>query len=52
MDEAVGIIDQDDVISFQHRQEHLLEVPLPQLPFVESGFDRIAGSEVGKGTSR
>src|SRR5215475_13482242 len=48
LNETLGIVDQDDVVLFEHRQQHVLQLALPQLPFVELRFHRLARRRVRK----
>src|SRR5215469_6579478 len=47
-DQAGGIFHHDNVIFFQHRHQDVLKLLLPEFPFVEPGFHRLARRQVRK----
>src|SRR6266566_6783929 len=48
MNQTVGIFHHDDLVFFQHRQHDVLQFALPQFPFIELRFHRLARSDVRK----
>src|SRR5262249_2931159 len=46
--EAFIVLYEEDVVLLQHRHQHILELGLPEFPFVELRFHRLAGSEIGE----